>query len=200
MDYSNLPGNSNRSKSELPEKREQIASGTLMKPSEGKKFAQNVIKGTLVEVKDHTLYDVLIPGIKKLILDGLSILFFGEVKKVGGTTTSSSKTSYTAFWSSPMSAAPVPKVQSPTIRFEYYDIAFAEKDQALQVREELSNIFDRFNYVCVSDLYEICGIEAPFTANNYGWYDIRGAKVVPTQDPDKPWALKMPPVQQINKR
>ena len=197
MDYSNLPGNSNKSKEE---KREPIASGKLIKPSEGKKFAENVIQGNLVEVKNHSLYEVVIPTIKKIILDGLSILFFGDTKKspTQTTTTSTSRTSYTSFWTG--SAAPVPKASVAPIRFEYYDIAFAEKEQAIAVREELDNIYDRFQYVCVSDLYELCGIEAPYTASNYGWYDIKGAQVVPTNDPDKPWALKMPKITQINKR
>ena len=89
MDYSNLPGNSNKSKEE---KREPIASGKLIKPSEGKKFAENVIQGNLVEVKNHSLYEVVIPTIKKIILDGLSILFFGDTKK-SPTQTTTTRTS-----------------------------------------------------------------------------------------------------------
>ena len=198
MEHNTLPGNSQNQKQ--PQKVQQVATGQVIKPSEGKKIAKAFVGGTFEEVKNHTLYEMIIPGLKKLFLDGISILLYGEVKKPTSPISSASRTSYTSFWSQPV-AAPVPKASSaPSIRFEYYDLAYPDKEQALMVREELSNIFDRFNYVSVSDLYELSGLEAPYTANNYGWYDIRSAEVVQTNNPDMPWALKMPKVTQINRK
>lgn len=208
MEYPDFPGNSKTDMSKTTKK--SAASGVIMQPSETKKIANAMIGGTLTDVKNHTIYDVVIPEIKRLIMDAISILLNGDVRR--STTPIASKTSYTSFWSGG-GAIPVPKVATatPSIRFENYDIGFRDlpgceedetktaRGQAIAARDALDEILDRFHKVYVADLYDVCELPTPpHTANNYGWTNLRGMEVVKTNIPDTPWALKMPKPTQIN--
>lgn len=202
MDY-DFPGNS---KAESVKK--STVSGTIMQPSETKKIQNAMIGGTLADVKNHTIYDIIIPEIKRLIMDAISIILNGDVRK-SNVSTSASKINYTSFWSG--GAAPVPKIatSNTNIRFENYDIGFRDlpgfeedetktaRGQAYAAKDALDEILDRFGKVYVADLYDVCELPTPpHTANNYGWTNLRGMEVVRTNIPDTPWALKMPrPIQ-----
>ena len=41
---------------------------------------------------------------------------------------------------------------------------------------------DEYNIVRVADLYDLVGVTGNFTDNNYGWTNIRNAKIVRVHD------------------
>ena len=45
----------------------------------------------------------------------------------------------------------------------------------------MDEMLDRFKVVTVLDMYDAAGKTAPYTADKYGWSDLREAKVVPVR-------------------
>jgi len=204
MDYSNFPGNSQKDSASKPQEKkfEPVGNGSLTKPSTAKKLFSAVIGGTIDDVKNHTIYDVIIPGFKRLIQDGINIIFWGDTRTRTSAPTSNSRTSYTSFWSQPATAAPIPKVASSNrhVRFEYCDVGFETDLEAVDLREQLDAAIDRYGSLSVADMYEMARIpDYPSTANDYGWYNIKGAEIVKIPNLDKPWVVKMPPMVQLKK-
>ena len=49
------------------------------------------------------------------------------------------------------------------------------KEESNNVISEVKEIIDKYGFASVADLYEICGILANYTDNQFGWIDVSGA-------------------------
>lgn len=140
------------------------------------------LKNTLFAEDMHTVTsnlrdEVFIPGFKKLLVnllkDGVDILFNGAVSRNGNKDRFfGDRVSYDRFSSS--------KYTEPirtTTRFSYDDIEFVSRGQAETVLDNMYGVIKEYGFVTVSEMYDMVGRTAPFTANNYGWTDIRSASV-----------------------
>ena len=168
------PNNSHTARERKPEgssppdkKLEKVVSGEAKtrKKSEVKKFANIFVPEDVENVKSYILVDVIVPGIKNAIADAVSIMLFGEAGRLGGRSGKGSRASYQ----------------------RYYD------DRRDDRREYAIN---QYQIVSVADLYDLAGITCrSYTANKYGWTDLRSAKVVRTRDG---YILQLPRTVQIN--
>lgn len=187
--------NSNRSREGIvaknPDKKvEKVISGTAKtkKKTETKKFADAFIKDDIGNIGSYILVEVLIPAIKKTILE--------SVKAVLGETGSShsvsaSKVSYRSYYD----REPDRRTQYNSIParggFDYDDIIFETHGDAEAVLDGLNDIINsQYGVASVGDLYDLANISTDnYTVNNYGWADLRGCKVIPTRDG---YMLKLP--------
>ena len=180
-------------------KLEKVVNGEAKtrKKSEVKKFAGFFVPEDTENVKSFILMDVVIPGIKNAIADVVSIMLFGEAGRIGrGGRDGRSKISYQKYYrddrddrrdyARPRSAA----------GFEYDDILFEDRGDADLVLDQLESAIDSYGLASVADLYDLAGITCrSYTANKYGWTDIRNAKVVRVRDG---YILQLPRTVQIN--
>ena len=160
------------------------------KKSEAKKLANTFLPDDVTSVKSYILMDVIVPGVKNAIADVVSIMLFGEAGRIGGKKGNGSKVSYQRYYDDrrddrrdyarPRSAA-----------YDYDDIIFESRGDADLVLDQLEAAINQFGLASVADLYDLAGITCPnYTANKYGWTDIRSARVVRIRDG---YILQLPP-------
>ena len=160
------------------EKIEKIISGTAkVRKNNVRKLTDVFISEDASNVKSYIFGDVFVPAVKKLIVDiikdSVDMIFNGRVYRgdrkdrfIGD------RVSYDRF-SSDRNREPI----RTTNRFTYDDLEFNSRREAEEVLDAMYGIIRKYGYVTVSEMYDMVGRTAPFTANNYGWTDISTACV-----------------------
>lgn len=197
--------NSHKSKQqetlELPEKRvdKAIVSGArVRKKSEARKLVDVFIPEDVEKVKSHIIFEVLIPSAKKAVYDmvtnGIEMILYGESGAGTHRSGTSSKISYRQFYDDRSERRTESPRQLNSV-MDYEDIVVDHRGEAESILERLDELVSMYGMASVADMYDLVGITAPYTANKYGWTDIRNAKVVRIQDG---YAIKMPRVRPLN--
>lgn len=152
---------------------------TVRKKNEVSKLADVFISEDIKNVKSYVLMDVLVPTIKKAIVDivtdGVNMIFFGGT---GPKRSSSggSKISYSNFYQQRDDRRASPAHDTST-RFDYGDIEFETRGDADAVLDEMNNVIERYGFVTVADMYDIADITHPYTSAKYGWTNISTATI-----------------------
>lgn len=179
-------------------KLEKVVSGgtKTRKKSEVKKFANIFVPEDAENVKSYILMDVLVPGIKNAIADVVSIMLFGEANRLGGRRDKGSRLSYQRYYDDRRDDRRDYGRPRAAAGFEYDDIVFETRGDADLVLDQLESAIANYGLASVADLYDLAGITCrSYTANKYGWTDIRAAKVIRTYDG---YILQLPRTVQIN--
>lgn len=189
-----------RQDSAQPERKlEKVVNGETKtrKKSEVKKIASIFVPEDTENVKSYILTDVIIPGIKNAIADVVSIMLFGEVGRLGRSgRNNGSKISYQKYYRDDKDDRRDYGRPRAAAGFEYDDILFETRGDADLVLDQLESAIANYGIASVADLYDLAGITCrSYTANKYGWTDIRNAKVVRTRDG---YILQLPRTVQIN--
>lgn len=194
-DYDNLPNNSHAHREAAktqkpPEKRaNKVVRGPVKtKKNEIRKFTDIFIAEDINQVKEYLVHDVLIPAVKNtfydVIVGGLKMsLFGGRGGGLSGHRAAADKVSYRDY-SRDSRDDDYRRHSSSRERtvFDYDDIVLATRGEAELVLDRMDEIMEEYSVVRVADLYDLVGVSGPHTANNYGWTNIRNAKVVPVRD------------------
>lgn len=166
------------------------------KKSEVKKFANTFLPDDVTSVKSYILMDVVVPGLKNAIADVVSIMLFGETGRIGGKKGNGSKVSYQRYYDDRRDdRRNYARPRAPG-GYDYDDIIFESRGDADLVLDQLEAAINQFGLASVLDLYDLAGITCPtsYTADKYGWTDIRSAKVVRVRDG---YVLDLPRAAQI---
>ena len=179
-------------------KLEKVVTGNTKarKKSDARKFVSFFVPEDTDNVKSYILMDVIIPGIKNAIADVVSIILFGESGRLGSSGKSGgSRISRQKYWNNDRDSRRSDERVTANVGYEYDDILFDSRGDADLVLEQLESCIDQYGIVSVGDLYDLAGITTRnFTANKYGWTDIRTAKVVRVRDG---YILQLPRTVQI---
>lgn len=189
-----LKPNSHRYKAEQKEapvereKRQKVVGGKVAtKKNNARKFADVFLSEDIGNVKDHVLMEILVPAISNTILDiitNAADMVFGKYS--GNKKRKGSRISYSRYSDPREERRSGTRAQS---RFDYEDIIFDSYGDAEIVLDEMDNLIEKFHEVTVADLYDLAGLNAPFTANKYGWENIATAKPMRVSGG---YALKLP--------
>ena len=76
------------------------------------------------------------------------------------------------------------------------DIVFETRGDAEKVLDTLSEALSVYGSVSVADFYDLADISAEWTDNNFGWTDLRGARVLRTRGGG--YTIDMPKPTNIN--
>lgn len=204
MDQSSLPSNSlmNQKEKEEPsiEKLEvvPVVSGKVVrkKKSLGRKFVDTFISEDITDIPNYLKTQVLVPLIKKTVLDTMSILLNGKTR--GGYNNSNEVRRYdrmgigssgNVYIMGSSNANQNSSIKKKTFNDLYYESASDGED----VEENIKGIFNTYRKVRVADVLELSKMSEyiEFTDNNYGWTDLTGMQLV--YDSNGGATLKMPP-------
>ena len=58
------------------------------------------------------------------------------------------------------------------------NILFDSRETAENVLEVSKEIINKYGFVTVADMYDISGLDAPYTGQKYGWVDLKEAKII----------------------
>lgn len=182
-----------------PDKKlDKVVSGETKtrKKSEVKKFANIFVPEDVDNVKSYILMDVIVPGIKNAIADVVSIVLFGEAGRLGGRREKGSRVSYQKYYDDRRDDRRDYGRPRAAAGFEFDDIIFESRGDADLVLDQLESAIANYGLASVADLYDLAGITCrSYTANKYGWTDIRTAKVIRLRDG---YTLQLPRTVQIN--
>lgn len=172
----------NASESKQEEKKvDKIITGTAKtKPNEVRKFAGLIVSDDASNVGNYVLMDVLIPTFKKAVVDVVEMILFGEK---GGKRRSDGRTPYRSYYDDRNDRPR--KTANMAGRFDYDDISFDSRGDAELVLDQMRDLVDGdrgFGLVTVADMYDLAGLQAPFTARKYGWFNLRTAEVIRGRD------------------
>ena len=170
---------------------------TVKKKSEIRKFADVFISEDIATVKSHAINEVLVPTIKKavvdIVTDGINMMFFGSTgrdKKRNGTN----YVSYNSY-SSGTKADRFASDSVSTNRFDYGDIVFKYRGEAEAALSQLRDVIEDYGFVTVADLFDMVEQTAPHTANRYGWTNLNSADVIRVRDG---YVIKLPTARVID--
>ena len=191
-----FPSNSHRSKQNATEKKiTKVVSGTAKtrKKNEMSKIADVFVAEDMANVKDHVWMDVIVPAIKKIVVDiitdGVNMIFYGNT---GGSRdrhdSRGSRVSYSRYYDD-RDRRPSSEPRSRS-RFDFEDIVFNSRGEAERVREEMENVIAEYGVVTVADMYDMADLTQPYTSNKFGWTSIRSAEAVRLRNGD--YILKLP--------
>lgn len=212
MNMSEYKPASHRSKAQEADKaREQdrrvkpvVTGQTKTKKNEGRKLINTFISEDAANVKSYVFMDVLVPAIKKAISDivtnGIDMILYGETR--GNRGSSGSKVSYRSYYDDRgnrggSARSSYESARSTGNRFDYDDVTFTSRRDAIAVREELYAISREYGFARVLDLYDLANITADYTASNYGWFHLDNVDVIQLRNGD--WTLKLPKAMPIDR-
>lgn len=178
---------------------EKVVKGSVKTKKKGSisKISDVLISENANNVKSYILMDVLVPTVKKAIVDivtdAVNMVFLGGTGR-SKTTSSSNYISYNRL-SEPRDRynSSAPRTSS---RFDYENIVFASRVDAEAIIEQMNDIISSYGFVTVADLYDMADLSHPYTSNDYGWASIVSAAVIHVRDG---WVIKLPKARPIDK-
>lgn len=179
---------------ETKKRTEKIVNGRVRtkKKSEISRLADIFVPGDISKVKDYAFSDVIVPNIKKAVYDivvnGLEMFMYGETGR--HERRSGSRVSYSRYYDERDRDRRRDDSPRARTRLDFEDIVFDSKGEAEGVREEMMNVIDEYGFVTVADMYDMAGLDQPYTSNKFGWTSIRSAESVRLRDGG--YILKLP--------
>lgn len=144
------------------------------------KFTDVFISEDIANVKSYIVGEVLVPAMKKalsdIITNGIDMLLYGE-SGVSKRNSRSSKVSYTKYYNDERSPS-----RSVKSNYNYDDIIIDSRGEAEEVLTRMDELIYSYGMVSVADFYDLVGVTSRYTDNNYGWTDVRSARVVHVRD------------------
>ena len=189
----NYQSNSHKSKRIAVEDKKKVDKIVKGKVKTKKKngILSSFINDDLQDIKKYIVEDVLIPTIKKTITDvvknSIDMFFYGEVSRPNRTN--SSRISYSSYYDRDRE----PRRRRNDLLID--DIVLESRSEAEEVLDRLDEMIEEFGMASVLNLYDLIGVTAPFTADKYGWTDIRNATAVRVRDG---YLLKLPRVMPLD--
>lgn len=163
---------------------EKVIKGTAkVKKNEIRKITDVFISEDVKNVKSYVLMDVLVPTIKKAIVDivtdGINMIFFGGTAGRRSSVTRADKVSYRNYYDRDGYRSPDRSSRMNSKR-SYDDIIYESRAEAKEVLDRMEELIDKYGFVTVADLYDLSGLQCDYTDNKYGWLDLRSADVFGT--------------------
>lgn len=152
------------------------------------KFADSMISEDAANVKSYILMDVLLPAIKKavvdIVTDGINMILYGETS-VSSRKSSGSKVSYRKFYEDDHRDSRSEQKR----RYDYDEVVFDSRRDAEEVLASMEDLVDRYKVVSVMDFYELADQKSVYTDRYYGWTNLRSAEVIRVRDG---YTIKLP--------
>lgn len=196
--YTNSTLNPNRVKTEpkaeapsetVEKEHRRVVSGAVTKKQKSglTKFADVFIAQDFYKVKSYIMNDVLIPTAKEAILDTVSMILGVERRGAGSKKPSPARTSYGRYYEREHEqGVPYNRVKA---RYVIDDFEVDDRGEAEYVLHELRSDIAEYGQVSVAVYYELIGVTGTHTDRNYGWDDLRTARIIPTRDA---FVIRMP--------
>lgn len=144
------------------------------------KLAETFISEDASNIKSYILMDVLVPAIKKAVIDivtdGISMLFYGDTSH--GNRRSSTSASYISYNRYSDRDRRDDRASYGRSRYSYDDIILQSRGEAEEVLDRMSEMIDTYGIVSVADMYDLVGIATNYTDNKYGWTNLRNAEPI----------------------
>lgn len=164
-----------------------------------KKLSDVFISDDVNNIKSYIFMDVLVPATKKAISEvvtsGIDMLLYGETGR-SSKRGSGNKISYSSYYDRDRrDSGRTVSGNRYSNRFDIDEIILETRAEAEEVLMQMDQLIDSYKMVSVADLYDLVGMSCDYTAQKYGWTNIRNAEVVRVRDG---YRLKLPKILPID--
>ena len=177
-----FPDNSKEQQTQQTEERKLPEVNVKARVQKKSKYKEALVGESATEMKDWIFLDVLIPAAKKLVHDivanGIDMLLYGTTGKTGGTRRDSntSRVSYRSYYDEPRRE---PRRDMRPVGGA--DIIVDSMQEGQAILNAAQDVIDMYQNISMADLLDIAHLPSEYTDNNYGWKDIRGARITPVR-------------------
>lgn len=200
MDTSNIKPNSHRYREEQKRKQERdkvekIITGTAK--TKKKNTFGSLISEDASSVKNYIFSDVLIPALRKLVVDivkdGIDIVIYGGTRRDKNDRGSfrGNYVNYSRY--SDRYSSRDRDIDRP--RYQPNDIILESRTDAEEVLDTLEDMIERYDDVSVAAFYELVGMPSEHTDEKYGWTNLANARVDMVRDG---YCIRMPRVRPLD--
>ena len=171
----------NNEQKPVEHKSEKIVKGTVKtrKQTFGRKVAKAIFAEELPDVKEHVVWDVVIPGIR----DGIRNALVNIVESIfgGGISNNRNRGSVVSYRGGGTNYTNAYNGGSRSRRSEgmytFEDVIFDNRGEAEEVLDQLNYNIERYSYVSILDYYDMCGLRTRPSDANFGWTNLQKATV-----------------------
>lgn len=175
--YSKKPAMDAQVKTDQVERAKPVTSNaTSVKKKSGlKKFTEAFFQEDLKTIANYIRNDVLIPAAKGLILNTVNAILYPNGGAPGYSSSPLNRVNHIAY--NKMSQQRANYIDSNS-SMDFGDVIFQTRQDAENVRMALCERCDEYGRASWMDLYDLAGVrDIPFTADRYGWRDLRMSRV-----------------------
>lgn len=187
-----LPGNSNKEKRAAapgPERPKKdltpIAKGKERQKPLGKRIGETFKGDDANSVGSYILFDVALPAVKALVADavsqGIERLLFGDAAR-RGPSARSNYTNYSKLSTSRSSSRDSSGRRELSERaraaHDFDEVVLETRGKAEQVLDVMQEMINDYDVVSVADLLALVEITPSHIDENWGWTELRGARVM----------------------
>ena len=157
-----------------------------------RKVTDVFISEDIGNVKSYILMDVLVPAVKKALLDvitnGADMILYGGNGR-GSKRSTADRISYTRYSDKSRDRDRDYTAARARSGYDYDDVILESRGEAERVLSQMNDLIETYERASIADLYDLVGLDAPYTHNKYGWTNLRNAEPVRVRDG---YMLKMP--------
>lgn len=165
----------------------------IKKKSFMKRMKETFIAEDVGDVGDYILHNVLIPAIKRGIVEsvnnGISRLLLGGSSNVYSSNSTYGQGSYISY----NSISNVVRSNSQEMRarsiYDYQNWSFKTYEAADKVLHDMIELIDIYKCVSISEYYQLIGKSTTSADNNYGWTNLFTTDILPDGDG---WYINFP--------
>lgn len=178
-----FPGNPKVEKKEEKKKIEKVVNSKVTKreKSLSKKLAGKFFGEDFSEVISYVCTDVILPAFKKMLWEGISngseLLIFGEIRN---KKTKSGFNNYGTYFREPSTKRS--RDRRSRARGEMAELVFEDRWDAQDLLDSALDYLETYDSITVADIYEMAGEDFDHIDTQYGWENLKGARVVRSRD------------------
>lgn len=184
-------------------KKKIVKSSKIKDPTFKEKLRDAFISDEVHDVKDHMVFNVVIPAIKEtlrnLVVNTVDMTLFGKIRTTKPTEQRGGSTyiQYDRAYNSPQDYTKQSRPQSGApIRVTELDrIVFADKNDAIEVLNYLFENVEEYHVASVADFLGAANQQIQAIHHKWGWYSLNGSSV--EQLPDGGYVIRLPRPQSI---
>ena len=186
------------------EKLTSVVSGTVIvsKSPWYKRAARNMIADDASTIGEHILLNIFLPGVRNLIFD-IVTQSAGRALYPGGRNVGSAGITGGGLGMRGVGGGirqkyhemgpggdPRPQISRDSqARQDFSEITLTSREEAISVVQLMIARVEKYGQASVTDLYDLCGTTGDYTAQYYGWTNLRDANIRPHRGG---WALDLP--------
>lgn len=151
------------------------APARVRKKGEMRKFLDAFITEDAATIKSHLLNDVVVPYIKKTLLDIVKTVLYPSGKDPDAKPSIPEKISY---YNYAQPSNPYAQTAKKAARFTTDDVIVSTEEEARAVLNRMNELIHMNGAASVARFYELVRLPSQYTDNDWGWNDIHDASIV----------------------